>query len=44
VNHETLRQWVKAAERAEDPVAVSYRHPQVGRRTAGSWSIEHEET
>ena len=41
VNHETLRQWVKAAERAEDPVAVSYRHPQVGRRTAGSWSIEH---
>ncbi len=23
VNHETLRQWVKAAERAEDPVAVA---------------------
>ncbi len=23
VNHETLRQWVKAAERAEDPAAVS---------------------
>jgi transposase len=23
VNHETLRQWVKAAERAEDPVVVA---------------------
>jgi len=23
VNHETLRQWVRAVERAEDPVAVA---------------------